>query len=90
LSKKRKRREEEFFEEPDFDYDQPPEPVHLPRKKVKITQLLDPAKVAQLLRAQHIQIKEKPKEKNPAAYRTYTQEEVVALLRAQDSDPEST
>jgi len=78
LSKKRKRPREEYYD----DSESESTPTYTPRRKpAKVTQLIDPAKVAQLLRASTLPVKEPPKEYVDTNYRTYTMEEASAMVR---------
>jgi len=54
-----------------------------------LTLLVDPAKIAQLMRASFIPIKEKPKEAPNLDYPTYTEEQVRWLLRDHLTDKKS-
>jgi hypothetical protein len=74
LSKKRKKQSGAFFD--GFESESTP----TTKRKTKLTLLLDPAKVAQLLRATDLPIKEKVKERS-LDYNTYTPEQASALVR---------
>lgn len=84
MSKKRKKdRGGGFFD--DFES----ESTSTPRRKTKLTLLLDPAKVAQLVRAGDISIKEKPKETS-LDYNTYTPAEASAFVSEYLADKKDT
>ncbi len=88
MSKKRKRqRQEPFYDDSESDY-APTAVIPTPRRKTHITQLVDPAKVAQLMRASNLPVKEPPKEERDLNYHTYTMEEASAMVREYlDSKP---
>jgi hypothetical protein len=76
LSKKRKRPREEYYDESES------EPTAPYRRTPKLAQLLDPAKIAQLVRASTLPIKETAKEHTtPNNYPTYSEERASALVR---------
>lgn len=82
MSKKRKKQREPFFDDSESEY------VPTPRRKTKLTQLIDPAKVAQILRASKLPVKEPPKEQPDLNYHTYSPEEASAMVREYlDSKP---
>ena len=79
MSKKHKKQKEVFYDDPP-EYETPSEPNLPLRRKIKLTQLLDPAKVAQLLRASSYSIRHKT-EQSITNYPTYTLEEVQQLMQ---------
>jgi hypothetical protein len=82
LAKKRKKQREGFFD----DYD--PDPTPTSRRKTRLTLLLDPHKVAQLMRDSMLPVKEPPKLQTNLDYHTYTMEEASAMVREYlDSKP---
>lgn len=85
MSKKRKRQREPFFDDPESEHIATPS---FRRKPAKVAQLIDPAKVAQLMRASNLPVKEPPKEERDLNYRTYSPEEASAMVREYlDSKP---